>query len=92
VDGEIEKGLTGVGKLKIVRLLMERPDHAFTKYEIGKKVSNDPLSIRNDLETLVQINWVSEFKVQHLNKYSINLDNALVRSLADFLRKVGYIY
>ena len=88
---DIERGLSSAGKLKILRLLMERSDHAFTKYEIGKKVSNDPVSIRNDLEILVQIHWVSKFKIQHLDKYSINLENPTVKHLADFLHKVEYI-
>lgn len=88
---EIELGLTGAGKLKILRLLMEKPDHAFTRYEIGKKVSSDPVSIRNDLQTLVHINWVTEIKVQHLTKYSINLDNGLVSRLVDFLKEIKYV-
>lgn len=88
---EVEKGLASVGKLKILRLMIRRPNHAFTRYEIGKKVPSDPVSIRNDLKTLVQINWVTEFKVQHLSKYSINLDNDIVRRLTDFLQEIRYI-
>jgi hypothetical protein len=91
VDSEVEQGLAGVGKLKILRLLIERPNHAFTRYEIRKKIPNDPVSIRNDLKSFVQINWVTEFKVQHLTKYSINLDNAIVSKLAHFLREIRYI-
>lgn len=88
---EVEKGLGGVGKLKIVRLLLKRPNHAFTRYEIGKTVPNDPISIRSDLKTLNQINWVTNYQVQHLNKYSINLENEVVKRLADFLRDVRYL-
>ncbi len=88
---EIEAGLAGVGKLKILRLLMEQPSHAFTRYEMGKKISNDPTSIRNDLQSLVEIGWVTETKIQHLTKYSINLDKPIVKKLADFLRDVRYL-
>lgn len=91
VDRAVEKGLGSVGKLKILRLLLERPNHAFTRYEIGKNVSNDPISIRNDLQTLVQIKWVTEFKVQHLSKYSINLNNEIVKRLAHFFRELRHI-
>ncbi|MEE9509346.1 MAG: hypothetical protein V3V81_02520 [Candidatus Bathyarchaeia archaeon] len=91
VDRTVEKGLGSVGKLKILRLLLERPNHAFTRYEIGKNVSNDPISIRNDLQTLVQIKWVTEFKVQHLSKYSINLNNEIVKRLAHFFRELRHI-
>jgi hypothetical protein len=89
---EIEKGLTGAGKLKILRLLIERPHHAYTRYEIGKKVTNDPTSIRNDLATLVTINWVTEHQIRHLKKYSINSCNPHVTLLVDFLRKVNYLH
>jgi hypothetical protein len=91
VDQVVETGLGSVGKLKILRLLLERPNHAFTRYEIGKRVSNDPTSIRNDLQTLVQIKWVTEFKVQHLSKYSINLNNEVVERLATFFRELRRI-
>ena len=91
VDREVERGLGSVGKLKILRLLLERPDQAFTRYAIGQKVSNDPASIRNDLKTLVEINWVNEFKVQHLSKYSINLDKDVVRQLAIFFQELRHI-
>jgi Fe2+ or Zn2+ uptake regulation protein len=91
VDREVERGLGSVGKLKILRLLLEKPDQAFTRYAIGQKVSNDPASIRSDLNTLVEINWVNEFKVQHLSKYSINLDKDVVRQLAIFFQELRHI-
>lgn len=91
IDQIVETGLGSVGKLKILRLLMERPHHAFTRYEIGKTVANDPASIRSDLQTLVQIQWVTEFKVQHLSKYAINLDDEVVKHLAAFFRELRRI-
>ena len=91
VDREVERGLGSVGKLKILRLLLEKPDQAFTRYAIGQKISNDPASIRSDLKTLVEINWVTEFKVQHLSKYTINLDKDVVRQLAIFFQELRHI-
>lgn len=91
IKEEVEKGLGSLGNLKILRLLMKNPDHAFTRYKIGKSVPLDPVSIRNDLKKLVEIGWVIEFKVQHLSKYSINLENDRVRHLIDFFREVGYV-
>jgi hypothetical protein len=88
---EVERGLGSVGKLKILRLLMQRSDQAFTRYRIGKYVPIDPVSIRNDLKTLVEIDWVIEFKAQHLSKYSINREKERVKHLVDFFREIGYI-
>jgi hypothetical protein len=70
---------------------MENPDQSYTRYAIGKKVPNDPISIRNDLHTLVKINWVTEYKIQHLSKYAVNLDNEVVGPLIRCLREIGYI-
>ena len=91
VDRDVEKGLGGAGKLKILRLLLQKPDHAFTRYEIGKTVPNDPVSIRNNLKTLVQIDWVTPFHVHHLSKYAINLEHETVKRLAVFLRDIRYL-
>ena len=91
VNRDVEKGLGGAGKLKILRLLLQKPDHAFTRYEIGKTVPNDPVSIRNNLKTLVQIDWVTPFNVNHLSKYAINLEHETVKRLADFLRDIRYL-
>jgi len=40
---EVEKGLGGAGKIKILRLLMKSPNHTFTRYEIAKTVPTDPI-------------------------------------------------
>jgi Fe2+ or Zn2+ uptake regulation protein len=91
IERDVEKGLGGAGRLRILRLLLQKHDHAFTRYEIGKTVPNDPVSIRNDLQNLVQINWVTRFQVQHLSKYSINVENDVVKRLADFFKEIRYI-
>ena len=88
---EIEKALTSPGKLKIVRLLMRSPDHSFTRYEIRKKLPLSPTDIKNDLNILMELNWVKEHKIQHLEKYSIDLDNQIVKQLSDFFKAIKYI-
>jgi hypothetical protein len=87
---DIEQGVGSVGKLKILRLLLTNPSHAFTRYEIGKKVPNDPVSIRNDLAILTRLNWVTHYKIQHLDKYAINVEHETVRALSEFFRAVRY--
>ncbi len=91
IERDVERGLSGAGKLKILRLLLTHPDRAFTRYAIGKTVPIDPVSIRNDLTTLVQLKWVTSFQVHHLSKYSINLDNDVVKRLNEFLTAIRYV-
>ena len=91
VPEEIEQGMGSIGKLKILRLLLSDPSHAFTRYEIGKRIANDPVSIRNDLATLTRLNWIKHYKIQHLDKYSINLDHETIKALSDFFYTVRYL-
>ena len=91
IDDDVEQGLGGAGKLKILRLLLQSPNHAFTRYEIGKTVPNDAVSIRNDLQTLVALNWVTALREHHLLKYVINREHEVVKRLAAFFRAVRYL-
>ena len=91
IVGEVERALSSPGKLKILKLLMKQPDHAFTRYEIGKTISLRPTDIKKDLTILVETGWVKELKIQHLQKYSINTDNALAKQFTDFFKRIRYI-
>ncbi len=91
VNGDVEQGLDGADKLKILRLLLQSPNHAFTRYEIGKMGPNDATSIRNDLQTLVTLNWVTAMQVHHLHKYVINREREVVQQLATFLKATQYL-
>ncbi len=88
---DIEKALSSLGKLRILRILMKTPDHAFTRYEIGKKTPLNQTDIKNNVKVLVEIGWAREFTTQHLQKYSINLDNKVVSQLYDFFKKTRYV-
>jgi predicted transcriptional regulator len=88
---DIEKALASLGKLRILRLLMKSPDHAFTRYEIGKKTPMNSIEIRNSVKMLVEIGWLKELTTQHLQKYSINLENEVVGQLYDFFKKARYV-
>lgn len=91
IVGEVERALSSPGKLKILKLLMKQQDHAFTRYELGKKISLRPTDIKNDLTVLVEVGWVKELKLQHLEKYSINMDNELAKQFTDFFKRIRYV-
>lgn len=88
---EIEKALSSIGKLRILKLLMKSPTHAFTRYEIRKKTALSPLDIKSDLKVLVEIRWIKEFKFQHIQKYCINFDNKLVKEFSEFFKRIWYL-
>ena len=89
ISYRIEKGLGSPGKLKILKLLLSRPDHLFTRYEIGKKVPLRPVDIRNDVKLLVELGRVNELPI-YPRKYRINLDDPIINELKQFFRNVKY--
>jgi Fe2+ or Zn2+ uptake regulation protein len=89
IQERVEKGLGSPGKLKILKLLLRNPDHLFTRYEIGKKIPLRPVDVRNDLKILVDLGWVKELAIQP-RKYSINLEDKVVKELRTFFRNIRY--
>jgi len=88
---EVERTIASPGKLKILRLLMKNPTHAFTRYEVGKKIALSPVDIKKNLTLLVETGWVKETRLAHLQKYSINLDNELMKEFTVFFKRIGYV-
>lgn len=85
----VEKGLGSPGKLKILKLLLGNPAHLFTRYEIRKKIPLRPVDIRNNLNILVDLGWINELTIQP-RKYSINLEDKVVKELRKFFRSIRY--
>jgi predicted transcriptional regulator len=88
---EIETALSSRGKLKILRLLMKKHNHAFTRYEIKKKTPLSSRDIKSDLQILVKVGWINQLNVQHIQKYSINLNNNLTNEFFNFFKKIRYV-
>lgn len=85
----IENGLGSVGRIRILRKMIESSDEFFTKYALERKTGLKPVDVRNNLKVLVELGWVKE----HLydpRTYKVNMENEAVRLLAEFFRKVKY--
>jgi len=65
----VELGIGSTAKLKILRLMVRNPDHAFTMYELERRTPLKAVDIR---------------------RHVTNLENELVKHLAEFFRKIGY--
>jgi len=85
----MELGVGSPAKLKILRLLLRNPQHAFTMYELERKTPLKAVDIRRHVTELVRIGWVKGLPLRP-KKYAINLDNALVKHLEEFFRKIEY--
>ena len=84
---ELELGLGGGKKFRVLVHLLLNPDKAFTKYALTKATGLRTPSIERRLKTLVDLGWVRENKFKP-RTYQINLENEIVKLLLDFFQKL----
>jgi len=86
---EIETGLGSVGRLKILKEMIERSDDYFTKYMLERRTGLKPVDVRSNLKILIDLEWVKEYAYDP-KTYKINMENDAVRLVAEFFRKIRY--
>ncbi|MDW0282305.1 MAG: hypothetical protein QN720_07355 [Nitrososphaeraceae archaeon] len=86
----IEKGLGGLGKLKLIKALAEE-ERMMTIYSLHKKTHLKREDIKRNLSDLIDIDWVREEKLANI-LYRLNRQNENVQHLLTFLKNVEYIY
>jgi hypothetical protein len=84
----METGLGSIGKVKIIRALTEESKLA-TIYVLHKKTHLKREDIKNNLDDLVRIGWVTQSKYANV-MYGINRENRYVSRLIEFFNDVGY--
>lgn len=89
VWGEAELGLGSVGKIRILRTMLNKPNQVFTKYGLEKATGLKPVDVRNNLKTLITIGWVKEYHYEP-KTYQINIENNIVQRLSEFFRGIRY--
>lgn len=84
---EIEVGLGGGRKFRVLAYLILNPDKAFTKYSLAKATGLRTPSIERRLKVLIELGWVkeNEFKPK---TYQINSGNKVVKLLMEFFQKL----
>jgi hypothetical protein len=85
----IETGLGTIGKVKIIRALANE-GKLVTVYVLHKKTSLKREDIKNNLDDLVRIGWVTQTKYANV-MYGINRQNKYVNQLVRFFSDVGYV-
>ena len=84
---EVEEGLGGVGKIRILRIMTERPDEYFTKYMLEKSTGLKPLDVRRSLKALVELGWVKEYPCDP-KTYRVNMENEAVKAVAELFKRL----
>ena len=90
MDNTIEKGLGGLGKIKLIKALAEE-DRLMTIYSLHKKTHLKREDIKRNLNDLIEIEWVKEEKLANI-LYRLNRQNENVQHLLTFFKNVEYIY
>jgi len=85
----IEIGLGSIGKIKIIKALAEESKLA-TIYVLHKKTHLKRQDIKNNLDDLVRIGWVTQSKYANV-MYGVNRENKSVSKLIAFFNVTGYI-
>jgi len=57
---EIEEGLGGVGRLRMLRVMLEQSSVTFSKYGLTKATRLKHADVCNNLNTLINLGWVQE--------------------------------
>jgi hypothetical protein len=84
----IETGLGSIGKIRIIKALAEESKLA-TIYVLHKKTRLKRDDIKNNLDDLMRIGWVTQSKYANL-MYGINRENKYVSLLVEFFNDAGY--
>ena len=87
---DVEQGLSSVGKLKILRVMLDKSNEAFTKYALEKATKLKPVDVRTNLKTFVKIGWIKEYPYQP-KTYKINLENDIVKHILKFFQEIKYL-
>jgi DNA-binding IclR family transcriptional regulator len=90
VNDTIEKGIGGLGKIKLIKALAEE-DRLMTIYSLHKKTHLKREDIKRNLNDLIEIQWVKEEKLANI-LYRLNRQNENVQHLLTFFKNVEYIY
>lgn len=84
---ELELGLGGGKRFRVLVHLLLNPDKAFTKYALSKATGLRTPSIERRLKTLLDLGWVKENKFKP-KTYQINLENETVKLLLELFQKL----
>jgi len=86
---EVEIGLGSIGRLRILREMIEKSDEYFTKYTLERKTGLKPVDVRSNLKILTDLDWVKEYAYDP-KTYKVDMDNEAVRLIAEFFRKIKH--
>jgi hypothetical protein len=86
---ELEMGLGGGSKFRVVRELLLKPNEALTKYALVKATGLRTPSVESQLKALLKLCWVKEYAFTP-KTYQVNLENEVVQQLFEVFQKIRH--
>ncbi len=87
---ELELGLGGGSKFRILKHLALNPDESFTKYALSKASGLRTSSVETYLKTLLELSWI--LKHDFVPKtYQINVENDVVKYVTALLQDLKHL-
>ncbi|MEM1582550.1 MAG: hypothetical protein QXK89_08595 [Candidatus Bathyarchaeia archaeon] len=83
---DVETGLGSVGRLRILKKMIEKPNEYFSKYALERATGLKPIDVRRDIEVLLNLGWIKEYGYDP-KRYKINFENEVVKVIAEFMRR-----
>ena len=90
VKKQVERGLSSVGRLRILRILANGENASQTKYGLERLTGLKPVDVRKHLKILLEIGWIKEHDYVP-PVYTLNFENSKIESLVVFFQKIGYL-
>jgi len=92
-DPDIERDLSSVGRLRILKYLARNPrrEASLSEYRLKVLTGLRHPNIRKHLELLVGHGWVEEVEAGSMKKYRLNLDAPYVKRLMGLFEAVNYL-
>jgi hypothetical protein len=87
---ELELGLGGGGKFRVLLHLILNPKEAFTKYALVKATGLRTPSVESQLRILLKLGWVKEHSFTP-RTYQINLENEVTARISEAFQRIRYL-
>jgi hypothetical protein len=87
---ELELGLGGGSKFRVVRELLQKPNEVFTKYALVKATGLRTPSVESQLKALLKLGWIKEYAFTP-KTYQVNLKNEVVQQLFEVFQKIRHV-
>ncbi len=90
VEGELIEALGSEGKIRILRMLAEKPNDLLTAYSIVKATGLRRQDTNKHLKKLCEIGWLKQHRYG-VAKYQINVEKDAVKRLIEFFTAIEAI-